>query len=646
MDLLINIDNGGTLTDFCVIDGARTFHTKTLTTPHDLSQCLFEGLVKVSKDLYGDEDLLKLLVSTKYIRYSTTQGTNSIVERKGPRLGMILGGGLSRSTLCVDSTSSDMFNDLINERTEQLPEDIQGEQFEAAAIAAVNALSAAGANRVIVAWGGPRQTEAEAAVKRVLLKAFPPHLLGAIPILYAHEVVDDPDVARCAWTAIFNSFLHPAMERFLYSAEHKLRGYRTQNPLLIFRNDGHSARVAKTIAVKTYSSGPRGGMEGARSLAAHYGFEQLLSMDVGGTTTDIGMVEHGSVRAASRGRVQGIATSFAMSDVVSAGVGGSSIIRVVNNRIVIGPDSVGSTPGPACFALGGTAATITDAFLLGGLLDAESYFGGQLKLDRERARAAIAKHVCEPMGISEVDAALATENAWVAKIADELKNYSAPTPRMTLAAFGGAGPFVACAIAGAAGIGRILVPGLAAVFSAYGVGFSDVGHEFSAPLPGNDAQSLGAVRALLLEKATRSMFAEGITLDECEIRQTLSVSNDAHEYSLDLRHDDIPAGIADDSRVSLTLVVTKPTPRPQLTGNFTNRARLRAERSSLRTIMVERKLSEVPLYRVKDLAAGAGAPGPAVLEDDFFTCRIDPAWQFEINDGRDILLTQRTETTA
>jgi N-methylhydantoinase A/oxoprolinase/acetone carboxylase beta subunit len=250
------------------------------------------------------------------------------------------------------------------------------------------------------------------------------------------------------------------------------------------------------------------------------------------------------------------------------------------------------------------------------------------------------------MGISELEAVLAMEKAWVVKIADELKNYAAATPGMTLAAFGGAGPFVACAIADAAAISKILVPGLAAVFSAYGVGFSDVGHEFSAPLPGNDAQDLGNVRALLLENATRSMFAEGITLSECEIRQTLTVSNDAHERSLDLSHDEIPEGIVDGSRLSLTLVVTKPTPRPQLTGSFANRARLRAAHSSHRTIMLDRKLSEVPLYRVKDLAAGSGAPGPAVLEDDFFTCRIDPAWQFEINDGRDILLTQRAETTT
>src|SRR3546814_7767759 len=89
---LINIDNGGTLTDICVIDGDKVWRTKTLTTPYDLSTCLFEGLQKVSRLIYGEEDLLKLLLSTTYIRYSTTQGTNSLVESKGPRLGLINGG--------------------------------------------------------------------------------------------------------------------------------------------------------------------------------------------------------------------------------------------------------------------------------------------------------------------------------------------------------------------------------------------------------------------------------------------------------------------------------------------------------------------------------------------------------------------------
>src|SRR3546814_3459092 len=107
---LINIDNGGTLTDICVIDGDKVWRTKTLTTPYDLSKCLFEGLQKVSRLIYGEEDLLKLLLSTTYIRYSTTQGTNSLVERKGPRLGLITGGKLTAAQLREHDGAGELFD--------------------------------------------------------------------------------------------------------------------------------------------------------------------------------------------------------------------------------------------------------------------------------------------------------------------------------------------------------------------------------------------------------------------------------------------------------------------------------------------------------------------------------------------------------
>src|SRR5262249_38065069 len=149
--------------------------------------------------------------------------------------------------------------------------------LEVALVRAVNALASAGANRVVIAHGGADRLAAEGRLKKILLRKFPQHLLGAIPLLYSHEVVEDENDARRTWTALFNAFLHPAMERFLYNAEAKLRQNKSQNPLLIFRNDGHSARVAKTIAIKTYSSGPRGGMEGTRALARHYGLKHLVS---------------------------------------------------------------------------------------------------------------------------------------------------------------------------------------------------------------------------------------------------------------------------------------------------------------------------------------------------------------------------------
>jgi N-methylhydantoinase A/oxoprolinase/acetone carboxylase beta subunit len=630
---LINIDNGGTLTDICVIDGAQVYRTKTVTTPYDLSRCLFEGLVKASRLIYGKDDLQSLLLSTEYIRYSTTQGTNALVERKGPRLGIILGGTLTAAALQGDEQRRGLFSSMVGARVATLDAALKGEALEAAAVQAINALSSGGANRVVVAYGGSARDGGEAQLKRLLLRKFPPQLLGAIPILYSHEIVDDADDVRRTWTALFNAFLHPAMERFLYNAEHKLREHSARNPLLIFRNDGHSARVARTIAVKTYSSGPRGGAEGARALAAHYGFKHLLSMDVGGTTTDIGLVENGVVRAHARGKVEGVQTSFPLCDVVSAGVGGSSIIKVEHGQIKVGPESVGGAPGPACFGLGGKEATMTDAFLLTGLLDPASFFGGELKIDVERARAAIAEKVAKPLGLSEERAAMAMEDAWVAKIAASLKNYAPVTADTTLAAFGGAGPFVVCKVADAIGVKRVIIPGLAAVFSAFGIGFSDIAHRFEAPLASNDAAGLAACRALLLERAQRAMFGEGATLEQCRIEEGLLVAGAKGEHSLPLHEGkaELPA----QGRITLALQALKPISHARLSGSF-GQVHKPAVSSGKRRALA----GELPLYRAEEQSAGSGAAGPAVLEEAFFTCRIESGWRFEINQAGDILLSR------
>ncbi|MBL6749858.1 MAG: hydantoinase/oxoprolinase family protein [Nevskia sp.] len=638
--LLINVDNGGTLTDLCVIDGDRVYRTKTITTPYDLAKCLFEGLRKASRAIYGKEDLQALLLATEYIRYSTTQGTNALVERKGPRLGVILGGSLSAAGLQADAQQQSLYAALVGERAQVLDAGLAEEALETAAVRAVNALASAGANRIVVAFGGAGRDSAETRLKRVLLRKFPPHLLGAIPILYSHEVVEDADDGRRAWTALFNAFLHPAMERFLYNAEHKLREYRTRNPLLIFRNDGQSARVAKTIAIKTYSSGPRGGAEGARALAAHYGFRRLLSMDVGGTTTDITLVEDGVVHTERRGRVEGVATSFPLCAVVSVGVGGSSIIKVQDGTIRVGPESVGGAPGPACFGLGGREATSTDAFLVLGLLDPASYFGGELKIDAERARAAIEENIARPLGIGVELAAQRMEQAWTAKIADSLRQYTAITPDTTLAAFGGAGPFVVCKVAEAAGISRVVIPGLAAVFSAFGIGFSDIGHQYEAPLASNDEAGLADCRRVLTERARRGMFAEGADLEQCLVQLTLRIARDGGEESVSLAAGGgLPPGLPGGAHLSLALNAVKPIAHTSLSGRF-GQTQVAAQAAGTRRTMVDGQWREVPLYRAEEQAGGAAAQGPAVLEEAFFTCRVERGWRLEINQAGDILLTR------
>lgn len=642
---LINIDNGGTLTDVCVMDGDQVIRTKTLTTPHDLSQCLFDGLRKASVAIYGHEDLEALLLSTAAIRYSTTQGTNALVERKGPRLGLVVGGTLSVAQVRDADGATDLFDAVIGSRAVALADDT----LEADVVRAVGELAAAGANRLVVAIGGAQRAEIEQRLKRKLLRSFPPHLLGALPILYAHEVADDANDVRRTWTTLFNAFLHPAMERFLYSAEQKLRDARAQSPLLVFRNDGYAGRVAKTIALKTYSSGPRGGMEGSRVLASHYGLSHLLSMDIGGTTTDIGVVDEGGVRAARRGNVEGVATSFALCDVVSAGVGGSSIIRAEGERIAVGPESVGSAPGPACFGLGGTQATITDAFTLSGLLDPASFFGGKLQLDKARARQAIHAHVADPLKMGDMEALSAMEAAWVAKVADSLTAFASIRPDTTLAAFGGAGALVACRVAEAIGVKGVLIPGLAAVFSAYGIGFSDVGHSFSTPLAEVSDSALAAAMDVLFTQASRAMFGEDAAIDDCRLTYTIEASGlDGQTVEHALQGSTLPAGLAPDATLSVRLTAVKRMPQAALAGRFGEAGHQAAITHDTRLVVVDGREVALPLYRVEDQPKGVAvrAAGPAVLEEAFFTGRIDAGWHFEINSAGDILLSRGEENQS
>jgi N-methylhydantoinase A/oxoprolinase/acetone carboxylase beta subunit len=382
-------------------------------------------------------------------------------------------------------------------------------------------------------------------------------------------------------------------------------------------------------------------MEGSRALAAHYGFKHLLSMDVGGTTTDIGYIAQGSVREQARGKVQGVNVSFPLCDVHSAGVGGSSIIKVAGKAIMVGPQSVGSAPGPACFALGGTEATITDVFLSQGLLDPATFFGGELKLDAARANAAIDRNVAAPLGLTVEQACVAMEDAWVRKIADNLAAFTHITPDTLLSAFGGGGPLIVCKIAEAAGISRVLIPGLAAVFSAFGVGFSDIAHQYDAPLASRNAADIKLAIQDLKTRAARGMSAEGFDLDECEVQLWLRINEASGERRVAIRNNKLPAGISPRANLSLSLIPVKSMPRPRLTGKFGARTTA-AKAAGKRRLWIGGERRDVPLYRVEEQSSGAAALGPAVLEEAFYTCRIEAGWCFEINSSGDILLSCAT----
>jgi N-methylhydantoinase A len=644
MGLQINIDNGGTLTDICIIQDDAVRKTKVLTTPYDLSKCFFDGLQKASGVIYGEQNVARLLEEVDLIRYSTTQGTNAICERKGPRLGLIYCGEAKDLAVRLAEQDEDLYAALVGDRVVHLdPEIMKRDDAEIVAVKAINELTAAGANRLVVSFDGKTFTDGEELFKKIALRKYPRHLLGAVPILYGSDLSTDGNVVRRTWTALINSFLHPAMEAFLYNAENRLRSYRTKNPLLIFRNDGDSSRVAKTVAIKTYSSGPRGGMEGMKSFSRLYGFSDVVAIDIGGTTTDIGQYINGTVAEQRRGHVEGITVSFPLCEVMSAGVGGSSIFKEREGRIVIGPESVGAVPGPASFGRGGKEATITDASLLCGILDPGSYFGGDLALDSERAKSAILENIAKPLGLDLDDTLLQMQFAYEEKVAVELHRFTRISKGTTLLAFGGAGPLNACGVAEKAGIDTVAVPKMAAVFSAYGIGECDVSQHYSLTLHDGDAKTLAEGVASLKTKAARDMFAEGFAEGSYDIRARLVATVDGKELtqSLDLAALALPDVFKNANPVELEFSAIKSL-RTESTKKAKFEQGAKATSNGQRTLLTKGLgRVDVPVYKLANLKTGDHGVGPAIIEEDFFTCRVLDGWSFVISDMGDILLKKK-----
>ena len=640
--MLVNIDNGGTLTDICVIGQDKMYYTKTLTTPIDLSECFFEGISKVAKIVYGEGNFTKLLQNSSLIRYSSTQGTNALVERKGPKVGLITDEKDLIEKLQQSPAEQDMFNSLIGNRVALLQEVTDEEEMDLALVSAINNLTTAGAERLVIAIGNQEQ---EKKYKHFFLLRFPRHLLGSVPVLFSWEFTTDPSRKRRIWSAIINTFLHPTLEHFLYSAENRLRAHKVKNPLLIYRNDGASSSVAKSVAIKTYSSGPRGGLEGTRALAEAYGFNRVIMIDVGGTTSDIGAVNDLSIIADRRGKIEGIETSFELSDVRSYGVGGSSIIRVNNGKITVGPDSVGAAPGPACFGFGGKEATITDVNLILGILNPNTYLNGELNLDVERSRQVIKTNVAEPLGVSIKDALFLMQDAFASKIAMCLKDRIENNSETVLAAFGGGGPMSACLAARKAGIKRVIIPKLAAIFSAYGLSFSNISQSFEADITDSNANQIKDTKDILLERAERYMYQEGYSLEEdCNVAWHIVIENaDGSEHKRSTLEDAVD--LTETQRKILVLKASYELQHPTLKATLPNSQDIvAAEVSGSRKILKEDGEEQgIPVYVLDSQGLGASAQGPAIVEGPFFTAYVIDGWDFIVTDIGDLILTDSVD---
>ncbi|MCU1570433.1 MAG: 5-oxoprolinase [Naasia sp.] len=517
-EFTLSIDTGGTFTDGFVSGAGRHAQVKVDTTPHDLTEG-FMACVQAAAAAMG-EDLEGFLGKLGVVHFSSTIATNTAVQRSGPQVGLIVSGGADRAYGTSEQFSAlgaFISADMIVSVPEAVDDTGQviTEPDARSVDDAVRFLLEQGTAMIVVSFGNAHLNPSNEQRARDLITAsYPRHYLGAIPVLQASRISIAPDDFGRTATAVLNAYLHPALVRSLYKAEDGLRRGGYQRPLLIVNTDGSSTRVAKTRALDTFNSGPSAGVLGAVHVASALAADNVCTFDVGGTTTDVAFIAGAVAPLTPETLAADLSVPHPAVDLWSFGLGGGSIIARTESGLTVGPGSAGSSPGPACFGLGGTNATPTDVWLTLGYIDADRFLGGRRVLLKDESIAAIERLFGPDDERDLEEKALDALDAVHQALGEGMRDWADRHPGIRngpdrwLFSYGGGGGLLAVAAAESLGIQRVVVFPQSSVFSAFGGGLLPIAHNYRAALVGS---RMDDVVAKLAASAVRDLRAEGVT---------------------------------------------------------------------------------------------------------------------------------------
>lgn len=662
----INIDAGGTFTDgYLSVDG-ETRSIKVPTTPHDLTECFLDCIESGAAELGIDVETL--LAETDALRLATTLGTNTILERSGPDLGVLLTEG-DRADVYGDGLPENfpVESELIRGIDEAVS--AEGEVVdpisEEAVLDAVRDLVDAGARIVVVALSNAAYNPAnERAVREAVHERYPQHYLRSVPVHISTEITEIPDDRRRTMAAILNAYIHREMARNLYKAEDRVRERGYENPLLATHSDGGAARIAKSQAINTYSSGPAAGLIGVSKLADHYDLDRVLATDMGGTSVDAALTRSGERPFEIHPEIAGVEIAVPMLRMTSIGAGGGSLASVDDGDLQVGPESAGARPGPACYDLGGERPTVTDADVVLGYINPEYFLGGRQELNAEAARAAIRTHVAEPLDISVERAAHRIKERVDRNIGQDLIELTAnrdgdPTDVDALFAFGGAGGLHAANYAETAGIDTVYTFSFGSVFNAYGQSTTDVQHTYTEAigtplLSVPETERFDAAIDELVEDAFRDMSGEGFRSKDVSFAVEFVLNATGGERALVGATGDLTASAAEtiaeqyasDAGVSpssvrletvrliASVAVADPDrPRRELRDPDPGRAR-----KATRTVQWEDGSLDTPVYDYEQLEPGNRVEGAAIIEAADTTYVVPDEWSYVVDEFENGLL--------
>jgi N-methylhydantoinase A len=646
LSVRVGIDVGGTFTDLVAVESGTGVvrSRKVLTTPDAPARGVLAGLQALAPDASS-------------IAHGTTIVTNAIVEGRHARTALVTTRGFRDVLEIARQNRQELYRvDLAPRPPPLVPRHLRFEVTErvladgrvavpldeAEVPALAVALRASGVEAVAVCLLHAYAHPAHEARLRAALE-------GHVPFVsVSHEInAEFREYERTSTTAL-NAAVMPIADRYLADLEASLARAGVGATLHLLQSSGAmmSAAVARRRPLAMAISGPAGGVAASRFLARTTGLQNAIAFDMGGTTTDVCLIADGRAENLSQRRLGGQPVRLPSVGVESIGAGGGSLARADGAALRVGPQSAGARPGPACYGLGGTAATVTDAHAAAGTLRADALLGEAIRVDGARARAAVAP-VAEALGLRLPEAAAGILEIANAAMRRAIRLISVQRGRdlrdFTLIAYGGAGPLHAGRLAQELGMPGVVVPAHAGVFSALGCVVAEVAYDhvqtFRRPLDGLTAAELEARFAPLVAGVRAPLVAEGHGGEAIEVRRSVDVRYVGQNYELEVAWTGDIAGIrtsfhslhrrlyayaSDDAVECVNLRVCAAVeagaarlPEWPTTG----RGHPFAEHEAY---FPETGPTALPVYRREDLPPEHPVKGPALIEDPWATTLVYP----------------------
>ena len=659
--VVTGIDVGGTFTDFAVLRDGRISVFKLPSTPADPSQAMLQGI----------DDLE---VGDSVFVHGSTVATNALLELKGGRTALITTDGFQDVLEIGRQTRPELYNLMVERTPVLVPPGLRfGLKERVDYTGAV--LSSPSADDLARLIDQVKSAGAEGVAVSLLFSFLNPlhedmlregleGLDSQIFLSISSQVLPEFREYERTSTVVVNAYVGPLMTRYLSNLQRALG-----DGLRIMQSSGGSitTALASSQPVRTILSGPAGGVVGAFAIASQAGHPDIITLDMGGTSTDVSLCP-GRIKETTSSTLGGYPISVPMIEIHTVGAGGGSIARVdEGGALLVGPKSAGADPGPACYGRG-DQVTVTDANLVLGRLQREHFLGGRLPLDSDRAEELLASLGAQ-IGSGAIDAAqgvIRIVNATMERAIRAISLERGYDPReFTLVPFGGAGPMHACELAGELHIPRVFVPPNPGILSALGVAIADIVKDYSRTVmlrgPDVNRKRVEQEFAALEDQAKDDMGREGLNLDKMVAQRFLDVRYVGQSFELTVDHPgrarNLERSIASafhrahrqrfgysdaaepveivNMRLKMVVTVDKPLPEPEdPAGESAN-----AARAGEASVMFREGLASTSLYLRDRLRSGNRFPGPALVLQMDSTTVVPPGWSCQVDPWRNLLIT-------